>query len=405
MDRVDTGVRPRQRRGLSLLGPAFITAVAYVDPGNVATNMAAGSHYGYLLVWVVILSNLIAMLVQYLSAKVGIATGTGLAALCRDSYPRPVAVGLWVQAELVCVATDLAEVVGGALALRLLFGLPMLAGGIVTGVVAFVILGFRRHGSGRFATIVMALLGVILVGFALSAVMSGIEPAMVARGSVPHLAGSASLMLAVGILGATVMPHAIYLHSGLTSSQARDRIEPRTLLRAQRADVVLALSVAGAMNLLMLLVAAAALGGAGIDTIEGAHAALGRVLGAGPALLVALALLASGLVASSVGTLAGQMVMEGFLRRRIPDVVRRAVTLAPALVVLGLHVDPTLALVLSQIVLSFGVPFALVPLVQLSSRAAVMGRYANRPLTTRLGWLCASIVVALNLTLLIDVLR
>jgi manganese transport protein len=383
------------------MGPAFVAAVAYVDPGNFATNVAAGSQHGYLLVWVVLASNLIAMLIQYLSAKLGIATGKSLAALCREHYPTPVARLLWVQAELVAVATDLAEVVGGAIALQLLFGLPLLTGGLVTGVVAFAMLGLRRGGHRPFERAVTGLLAVILVGFTVDAVRAGIHPPAILRGAVPQLAGQDSLLLAVGMLGATVMPHAIYLHGGLTSGR-RDGAgaDPATVMRAQRIDVVAAMSMAGLMNLLLLVLAAAALSGRGISTIESAHATLGTTLGAAPALLFALALLASGLAASSVGTLAGQLVMEGFVRRRIPLAARRLAALVPPMIVLAMHVDPTRALVVSQVVLSFGIPFALTPLVHLTAHRKLMGVFVNRRLTTLAGALCAAVVIALNGVLL-----
>jgi manganese transport protein len=390
----------RTTRLWPLLGPAFVTAIAYVDPGNFATNVTAGSTYGYLLVWVVLASNVIAMLIQYLSAKAGAATGKSLAALCRDQYPRAVSRGLWVQAEAVAIATDLAEIVGGAIALQLLFGLPLPLGGVVTAVVAFALLGLRRRGHRPFEVVVVGMLAVILVGFAVDAALAGIDLPAAVQGTVPRLDGVDSLLLAVGMLGATVMPHAIYLHGGLTSSRHAPAADPTTVMRAQRLDVVLAMVVAGAMNLLLLLVAASALGGRGIDTIEGAHAGLGQALGSGAALLFALGLLASGLAASSVGTLSGQMVMEGFVRRRVPLTVRRLATLAPALVILLAGVDPTRALVLSQVVLSFGIPFALVPLVHLTARRPLMGAYVNRRATTAAGVACVAVVIALNLTLL-----
>jgi manganese transport protein len=397
MTTLDATPALRGRRGvLPLLGPAFVTAIAYVDPGNFATNVTAGSRYGYLLVWVVLASNLIAMLIQYLSAKAGIATGKSLAALCRDHYPRPVVWGLWAQAEIVAIATDLAEVVGGAIALRILFGLPLLVGGVVTGGVAFAMLGLRRAGRRPFEVAITGLLAVILLGFAVDAATAGIHPTRILSGVAPRLHGADSLMLAVSMLGATVMPHAIYLHGGLTSGHSRSGRSPRSLLRAQRVDVVGAMSVAGVMNLLLLVVAAAALSGRGIDTIEGAHAGLASALGGGAALLFAVGLLASGLAASSVGTLSGELIMEGFLRRRVPSVVRRLITLAPALVILGVGVDPTRALLLSQVALSFGIPFALVPLVHLTARRDVMRAFVNTRLTTALGAGCVAVVVALN---------
>jgi len=389
---------------LPLLGPAFVTAIAYVDPGNFATNLTAGSTYGYLLVWVVVASNLMAMLIQYLSAKAGIATGLSLPALCRSHFPRPVTRGLWCQAEAVAIATDLAEVVGGALALKILFDLPLLVGGTITAVVAFSLLILQTKGHRPFEVAITGLLGVILVGFLYDVARSGIEPLAIASGTVPRLDGADSLMLAAGMLGATVMPHAIYLHSALTSRRYQRRTEPQrvALLRSQRVDVIVAMTIAGVMNLLLVVIAAAALRGepAPVDTIEGAHSAFGSELGAGAALLFALALLASGFAASSVGTLSGQIVMEGFLRLHIPLVLRRLITLAPALVVLAVGVDPTRALVVSQVVLSFGIPFALVPLVMFTRRADLMGSLVNRRITTLVGSAVAAVIIALNLVLL-----
>lgn len=403
-DRSRTIPRALVRGPLPLLGPAFVTAIAYVDPGNFATNLTAGSTYGYLLVWVVVVSNLMAMLIQYLSAKAGIATGKSLPALCREHFPRRVNRGLWGQAEAVAIATDLAEVVGGALALKILFDLPLLVGGTITAVVAFALLILQNKGHRPFEVAITGLLGVILVGFLYDVARSGLEPLAIAQGTVPRFDGADSLVLAAGMLGATVMPHAIYLHSALTSGRYARRTEAQrlSLLRSQRFDVVVAMSIAGVMNLLLLVVAAAALRGGPepVETIEGAHAAFGEQLGAGAALLFALALLASGFAASSVGTLSGQVVMEGFLRVRIPLVLRRVVTLAPALVVLALGVDPTKALVVSQVVLSFGIPFALVPLVMFTRRRDVMGSLVNRPVTTAAASVVAALIIALNLVLL-----
>ena len=390
-----------------LLGPAFVTAVAYVDPGNFATNIAAGSIYGYLLVWVVVASNIMAMLIQYLSAKAGVATGMSLPALCREHFPRPVVRGLWGQAELVSIATDLAEVVGGALALKLLFDLPLLVGGTITAVVAFALLGLKGAGHRHFETVIVGLLGVILVGFVYDVAISGVDSMAVLDGTLPRFDGADSVVLAAGMLGATVMPHAIYLHSGLTSERlhARTAEQARRFMRGQRVDVVVAMTIAGLMNLSLLLVAAAALGGQGIDTIEGAYAGLGDSLGKTSALLFALGLLASGFASSSVGTLSGQVVMDGFLRRRIPVVLRRLVTLAPALVILAIGVDPTTALVGSQVVLSFGIPFALVPLVWFTARRDVMGPLVNRRVTTAAGVLVAGAIIVLNVVLLVQLAR
>jgi manganese transport protein len=395
-------VRGRVRAALPLLGPAFVAAVAYVDPGNVATNVQGGARYGYTLLWVVLAANLMAMLVQYLSAKVGIATGRNLAELCREHLPRWASLGLWVQAELMAMATDLAEFVGAAVALDLLFGVPPLTAGLITGAVSLGILALRPGGYRRFEVAIVGLLAVVLLGFLYAGLRSGADPAGVARGLVPSLHGPDSLLLAAGIVGATVMPHAIYLHSALSQERLRalGEHQRRRLLDLQRVDVTLAMGVAALLNLGMLVVAAAVLGGGGGDTLQSAHATFGRVLGGGAAVAFGVALLASGLAASSVGTLAGQVVMQGFLRRAVPVALRRAVTMAPALLVLGLGLDPTRCLVISQVVLSFGIPFALIPLVVLSSRRAVMGGFANRRLTTVAAGLIAAVIVGLNVVLL-----
>jgi manganese transport protein len=391
------------RGPLPLFGPAFVAAVAYVDPGNFATNVTAGSTYGYLLLWVLVVSNLMAMLIQYLSAKAGIATGKSLGELCREVYPRRVTWGLWLQAELVAIATDLAEVLGGAVALQLLFGLPLLAGGIITGMVAFALLGLQQRGARPLEVVVTGLMLVVLAGFLYSLVVGGVDPAGVVSGLEPRFEGPTSLLLATGMLGATVMPHVIYLHGSLTQHRyARATEEQRIgLLRSQRLDVVAAMSLAGVVNMIMLVVAARLLSSSAVPvtTLEGAHAGLGAALGPTAATLFALALLASGIAASGVGTLAGQVVMDGFLRRRIPLVLRRLVTLAPAIAVIAVGVDVTRALVFSQVVLSFGIPFALVPLVLLTRRRALMGALVNRRVTTVAASVVAAVIIALNLTL------
>ncbi|MGH3496273.1 MAG: Nramp family divalent metal transporter [Nocardioidaceae bacterium] len=382
------------------LGPAFVAAIAYADPGNFAANITAGSSSGYLLVWVVLVSNLMAMLIQYVSAKTGIATGRSLPDLCRRHFRRPVVLGLWVQAELVVMATDLAEVLGGALALQLLFGLPLVVGGIVSAAVAVALLGLRSRGHRPFETVIIALLGVILLGLVCSLIAGGLDVGGIVSGTVPRLHGPDTLLLATAMLGATVMPHAIYAHSALTRDRYRRDTEQqrRALLRGQRVDVGAAMAVAGLVNLAMLVVAARVMSGdaSGVVTIQAAHQRLGSTLGAAAALGFALALLASGVAASSVGTYAGQVVMGGFVGRRIPLVLRRLVTLVPALIVLAVGVDPTHALVLSQVVLSFGIPFALVPLVILSRRADVMGALVNRRSTTMALALAAAAIICLN---------
>jgi manganese transport protein len=395
--------RGRLRFGLAMLGPAFVAAVAYVDPGNFATNIAGGSKYGYLLLWVVLAANLMAMLIQYLSAKVGIATGKNLPELCREHFPRRATIGLWIQAELIAMATDLAEFVGAAIALNLLFGVPLFVAGLITAVVAFAILGLQTRGYRRFETTIAGLLGVILLGFLYEVFQAAPDASGAAAGFVPSFAGTESILIATGILGATVMPHVIYLHSALTSGriQPRDDAERRELLRYERLDVGLAMGIAGVVNISMLLVAAALFHGVtDIDSIEGAYDGFRAQVGDGAAIAFGVALLASGLSSSSVGTYAGQIVMQGFIRRAVPLLVRRLVTMLPALVVLAVGVNATDALVISQVVLSFGIPFALVPLVLLTRRADVMGGLRNKSATTAVASVVALMIIALNLFLL-----
>ncbi|WP_424186501.1 Nramp family divalent metal transporter [Actinokineospora sp. G85] len=395
-------LRTRLRTIAGLLGPAFVVAVAYVDPGNFATNMSGGAGYGYLLLWVIVSASVAAMFIQYLSAKLGVATGRNLPELCRERYPRPVVGGLWVQAELVTMATDLAEFVGAAVALNLLFGIPLFPAALITAVVSFAILALAPSGRRTFETVIVTLLAVVLAGFLYQTLKLG-PLTEAGAGLVPGFAGVDSVLLATGMLGATVMPHAIYLHSALTQHQHRgDTAELRRTLRANTVDLGIALSLAGLVNVSMLLVAAGALHDTGLpaESLEDMHAGLGVTLGGGAAVAFAVALLASGLAASSVGTYAGQVVMEGFLRRRIPLSLRRLATMVPALGVLALGVDPTRALVLSQVVLSFGIPFALLPLVFLGRRRDVMGELVNKPLTTAVGMVLAVMISGLNLFLL-----
>jgi manganese transport protein len=388
-----------------MLGPAFVAAVAYIDPGNFATNLAGGAKYGYLLVWVIVAANLMAMLVQYLSAKTGIATGRSLPELCREHFARPVSFGLWLQAEAIAIATDLAEFVGAAIALNLLFGVPPFVAGLMTAAVAFAILALQTRGHRGFELAITAFLGIVFMGFLYDLTHVEVDGGAFVSGLVPGFAGSDSVMLAVGILGATVMPHVVYLHSALTSTRiaTRDIDEKREVLRFQRLDVVLAMGMAGVINMTMLVVAAALFhkaGLTGVDSIEGAHAGIGRLIGGGAALAFAVALLASGLSSSSVGTFAGQVVMQGFIARRIPLFLRRAITMAPSLVVLAIGLDPSATLVVSQVVLSFGIPFALVPMILLTRRADVMGALVNRGVTTAVAGVVATLIICLNVFLL-----
>ncbi len=386
---------------LRYFGPAFVAAIAYVDPGNFATNFSAGAEFGYLLLWVIVAANLMAMLVQTLSAKLGMATGRNLPENCREQFPRPVSRMMWVQAELVAIATDLAEVIGGAIALHLLFGIPLFLGGVITGIVAFALLALQGRGYRPFELAIAGLLGVILLGFLSTLLRIPVDGGNLVAGLVPQFDGADSLLLATGILGATVMPHVIYLHSALTQSRmpADTPAKRRFLLRRQQVDVVVGMTLAGLVNAAMLVIAAALFFGSDVpdtDTLEGVHAGLARVLDQPAAFAFAIALLASGFASSGVGTYAGQVVMQGFIQRQIPLLLRRLLTLAPALVVLGIGVDPTRALVISQVVLSFGIPFALVPLVMLTRRRDVMAELVNKRITTWAAGAAAAVVIALN---------
>ncbi len=397
--------RGRLRATLAMLGPAFVAAVAYVDPGNFATNITGGAQFGYALLWVVLLANLMAMLIQYLSAKLGVVTDRNLPELCREQLPRWMSVGLWVQAEMMAMATDVAEFLGAALGLNLLFGVPLLTAGLLTGVIAFGILGLQRHGVRRFELAITALLGIVFAGFLYETLKIGPSAQQTLSGLVPSLGGDTYLYLAVGIIGATVMPHVIYLHSALTNRRVplRNDRERGRVLRFERLDVLVALGLAGIINLAMLAVAAKLLHTgtlSGVSTIQGAHHEFARVVGGGAAVAFAVALLASGASSSSVGTYAGQVVMAGFVNIRVPLMVRRLVTMVPALVVLALGTSPTSALVLSQVVLSFGIPFALVPLVVLTASRDVMGVHVNRRLTTVVAYCVAALITAMNLFLI-----
>lgn len=405
---VTEAVRPRLvtrlRTGSALLGPAFVAAIAYVDPGNVASNISAGARYGYLLVWVIVAANLMAVLVQYLSAKLGLVSGMSLPEALRARLSRPARLAYWLQAEVVAIATDLAEVVGGAIALYLLFDLPLVVGGLITGAVSLTLLAVQDRGGQRtFERVVTGLLLVIAVGFLASLFVEPPSAAGTLGGLVPKFDGAGSILIAAAMLGATVMPHAVYLHSGLVRDRhgRAEGASKRRLLRATRADVGLAMLLAGAVNLGMLLLAATNLQGQeGVDSIEGAHHAVSLALGPGVALMFAIGLLASGLASTSVGAYAGAMIMQGLLHKRIPLVLRRLVTLTPAIVVLALGADPSAALVVSQVVLSFGIPFALVPLIRLTADRRLMGADANRRLTTVAASVVAGVIIALNLVLI-----
>jgi manganese transport protein len=388
------------------LGPAFIACVAYMDPGNFATNIAGGSRFGFTLVWVIVASNLMAMLIQTLSAKLGIATGRNLPEVCREQFSRRTSIGLWIQAELIAMATDLAEFLGAALGLKLLLGIPLFPAAVLTGVITFLILALQRFGFRPLEAVIAAFVAVIGVCYLAELWLAHPPLGTVAKHAVvPDFQGNESVLLAVGIIGATVMPHVIYLHSALTQHRIvpRNDDEARTLYRYTRFDVLIAMAIAGLINMSMLVVAATVFHGSGLThvaSLENAHRTLEPIVGGAASVLFALALTASGLSSSTVGTMSGQVVMQGFIRRRIPLWVRRLVTMIPAFVVIALGLDPSRTLVLSQVVLSFGIPFALVPLVMFTSRRDVMGVLVNSRLTVAAAVVVAAQISGLNIFLL-----
>jgi manganese transport protein len=399
--------RGRLARLLPFLGPAFIASVAYMDPGNFATNIEGGARFGYMLLWVIVASNLMAMLLQTLSAKLGIATGLNLAEQCRAHLPRPAVLSMWVLMELVAMATDLAEFLGAALGFNLLFGIPLWLAGILTAIATFLILGLERHGFRHLEAVITALIGVVAVSYLIETVLDRPDWGdLLAHAVVPQFAGAESVLIAAGILGATVMPHAIFLHSALMQNRivVRDPLQLKRLYRYEIVDVLIAMTIAGAINAAMLVMAAATFfrqGYTGVGTIEQAYRTLEPLLGPAASAFFGLSLLAAGLSSSSVGTLAGQVIMQGFLHRHIPPWLRRLVTMAPALVVIALGLDPTRTLVISQVVLSFGLPFAVVPLIAFTRRRDIMGVLVNRRSTTVVASLMAVLIIALNLYLLV----
>jgi manganese transport protein len=394
------------RRLFPFLGPAFIASVAYVDPGNFATNIQGGARYGYLLLWVIVASNLMAMLTQALSAKLGIATGRNLAEICREMLPRWAVWGMWVVMELVAMATDLAEFLGAALAFNLLLGMPLLPAGLLTGAVTFAILALERRGFRPLEAVITLLVGVIALCYVVETLLGRPDWGRIAyHAVVPRFQGTESLLLATGILGATVMPHVVFLHSALTQGRivTRDPVKLRRLFRYECIDVTLAMGVAGLVNAAMLIMAAATFfetGLTSVGTIEEAHKTLTPLLGTASSWVFAVSLLASGLSSSAVGTMSGQIIMQGFIHWQIPVWVRRLLTMLPALIVIGVGFEPTRTLVLSQVVLSFGLPFALVPLALFTSRAKLMGVLVNRRATTILFGGVTLLIVALNMFLL-----
>ncbi len=389
-------------RLLPFLGPAFIASVAYVDPGNFATNIQAGAQYGYLLLWVIVWSNLMAMLLQTLSAKLGIATGMNLAEQCRTHFPKPVVLVIWAIMEIVVMATDLAEFLGAALGFQLLFGMNLLVAGIITAIVTFLILGLERYGFRPIEIVISAMIGVVAFSYLIETVLDRPQWSEVLyHAVVPQFAGPESVLLAAGILGATVMPHAIFLHSALTQRRivVKDDALLKRLFRFEIIDVVVAMGLASLINAAMLIMAAATFYNQGLThvaTIEEAYRTLEPLLGPAASVVFGISLLASGLSSSSVGTMAGQVIMQGFLHWHIAPWLRRAITMLPSLIVIAMGLDPTWTLILSQVLLSFGLPFAVIPLIMFTSRRDLMGVLVNRRSTTALATIVASLILALN---------
>lgn len=393
-------------RLLPFIGPAFIASIAYMDPGNFATNISAGAQYGYLLVWVIVASNLMAMLIQSLSAKLGIATGMNLAEMCREQFPRPVVWVMWLLMEVMAMATDLAEFLGAAVGFNLLFHIPLLWAGVLTAITTFVILSLERRGFRPLEAVITAFVGIIAVCYLIETFLDRPDWAQIGyHAIVPQFAGSESVLLATGILGATVMPHVIFLHSALTQGRVvtRDPVQLKRLFRFELVDVMVAMGLAGLVNAAMLIMAASTFFQVGmfqVGTLEEAYKTLEPLLGPAASVIFAISLLASGLSSSTVGTMAGQVIMQGFLHRRIPVWLRRLVTIAPSLLVIYLGLDPTRTLVLSQVVLSFALPFAIIPLILFTRRRDLMGVLVNHRLTTILAVIVAAVIIALNIFLL-----
>jgi manganese transport protein len=414
MNRTQVAIREvldGHRRGLStvfpMAGPAVIVSIAYMDPGNFATNIQAGAKYGYGLLWAVLVANLIAMLFQALSAKLGIATGRNLAEICREQLPRPLVWAMWVVSEIAAMATDLAEFLGGAIGLSLLFNLPLFWGMIVTAIVTYGILTFERRGFRPVELIIGALVATVCLCYLIEIFIAPVDWAAAAfHTAVPQLHDAAAVTIAVGIIGATVMPHAIYLHSGLTHVRlsARDDADRRKLLRFSNREVIVALAIAGAVNMAMVMMASAAFhaGHSDVAEIETAYHTLRPLLGAGAATVFLISLLASGVSSSAVGTMAGQMIMQGFVGFRIPVFIRRLVTMVPAFVVVGFGVNATNALVLSQVVLSLALPIPMIALSLFTRRADIMGSFANGRMTRFAVIAGTAVVLFLNTVLLLQ---
>jgi manganese transport protein len=394
---------------LAFGGPAIIASIAYMDPGNFATNIQAGAKYGYSLLWVVLLANLIAMLFQALSAKLGIVTGRNLAEMCRERFPKPIVWVMWGVSEIAAMATDLAEFLGGAVGLSLLFNMPLLAGMVVTAIVTYGILMVESRGFRPVELIIGSFVAIIALCYLVEIFIAHVDWAAAAVGTVtPKIADGGALLLAVGIIGATVMPHAVYLHSGLTQGRipARDDNEKRAVVRISNIEVLLALAAAGLVNMAMVMMASSAFhsGHSGVSEIETAYHTLTPLLGIGAAGVFLLSLIASGISSSVVGTMAGQMIMQGFVGFRIPIWLRRVITMVPAFVVVGYGVNATTALVISQVILSIALPLPMIALVMFTRRPDIMGAFVNSRATNVIAAIGAAIVLALNMFLIFDML-
>ncbi|MDR3569516.1 MAG: Nramp family divalent metal transporter [Syntrophobacteraceae bacterium] len=393
-------------RLLPFMGPAFIASVAYIDPGNFATNIQGGAQFGYTLLWVIAASNLMAILLQILSAKLGIATGRNLAELCRDYFPRPVVLIMWGVMEIVAIATDLAEFIGAAVGFNLLLGVPLWTAGVLTGIATFLILGLERYGFRPLEAVITALVGIVSVSYLIETVLD--KPAwsvLLYHTVVPKFSGAESILLATGIVGATVMPHAIYLHSALTQGRivVKEPSRQKRLFHFEIVDVVVAMGIASLVNMAMMIMAASTFfkhGLTGVGSLETAYHTVQPLLGRASGVIFAVSLLASGLSSCAVGTMAGQIMMQGFLRRKIAVWIRRLVTMAPSMAVILIGLDPTRTLVVSQVVLSFGLPFAIIPLIMFTRRKDVMGVLVNNPVVTALGCMVGALILALNLYLI-----
>ena len=405
----DRGPKGRFSRLLPFMGPAFIASVAYIDPGNFATNIQGGARFGYTLLWVIVASNMMAMLLQALSAKLGIATGLNLAEQCRNHFSRPVVLAMWGVMEIVAMATDLAEFLGAAVGFNLLFGIPLWLAGIMTAIATFLILGLERYGFRPIEAVITALVGIVSVSYLIETVLDKPNWGNVLYHSVvPQFSGAESVLLATGIVGATVMPHAIYLHSALTQGRivVKDPSQLQRLFRYEMVDVIVAMGLASLVNMGMMIMAASTFfkhGLTEVGSLETAYRTLEPLLGRGSSWIFAISLLASGLSSSAVGTMAGQVMMQGFLKRQIPIWIRRLVTIVPSLVVISIGLDPTRTLVISQVVLSFGLPVAIIPLILFTRRKTVMGILVNHPATTAITGVVAILIIALNVYLICQV--